>query len=63
MAVPKFRKKISLSAGMKNKGLRDILTPTHGGVRIESVEAIKAPLHNTKIVIVCEKDEAGKEIL
>lgn len=62
MAGPKFRKKISLSAGMKNQGLRDILTPTHGGVRVESVEVIKAPLHNTKIVIVREKDDEGKDI-
>lgn len=63
MESPKFRNKISLSAGMTNQGLRDILTPTQGGVRIESVSEFESPLHNTKIVIVIEKDENGVPIL
>lgn len=62
MESPKFRNKISLSAGMKNQGLRDILTPTQGGVRVESVSEFESPLHNTKIVIVREKDDEGKDI-
>lgn len=45
MESPKFRNKISLSAGMKNQGLRDILTPTSVGVEVESIESIIAPLH------------------
>lgn len=63
MESPKFRNKISLSAGMKNQGLRDILTPTQGGVRVESVSEFESPLHNTKVVIVIEKDEDGNPIL
>ena len=62
MESPKFRNKISLSAGMKNQGLRDILTPTQGGVEVESIESIIAPLHNTKVVIKTDLRKAGQTV-
>lgn len=53
--MPQLRKKISLSAGNKNKALRDILTPTGIGSYVESVETVIGQLHNTKAVIMVDQ--------
>lgn len=49
--LPQIRNKVSVSSNNKNKSLKDLLTPMGPGVEVLSVEAIKSPLHNTKVVI------------
>lgn len=48
---PKIRDKVSISAGNKNRSLKDILAPMGAGVEVLKVEAINAPMHNTKATI------------
>lgn len=62
MTQSKFRNKISLSA-KGNGALKDILSPTSIGVEVESIEAIIAPLHNTKVVIRTDLRKAGQDVV
>lgn len=56
--LPKIRPKVSISSDGKNKSLKDILNPMGLGAEVLSVEAIKAPLHNTKAIIkIKDKDQ------
>ena len=49
--LPKIRNKVSISSGNKNRSLKDILAPMGAGVEVLKVEAITAPMHNTKATI------------
>lgn len=49
--LPKIRDKVSISSGNKNRSLKDILAPMGAGVEVLKVEAITAPMHNTKATI------------
>ena len=49
--LPKIRDKVSISSGNKNRSLKDILAPMGAGVEVLKVEAINAPMHNTKATI------------
>lgn len=51
MSLPNLRNKVSISAGDRNSSLRNILSPTGKALKVLSVEAVNAPLHNTKIII------------
>ena len=51
MNLPSLRNKISISTGNRNSSLKSILSPTGEALEVLSVEAIDAPLHNTKITV------------
>ena len=51
MSLPSLRNRISLSPGNRNSSLKSMLSPTGEALEVLSVEAIDAPLHNTKITV------------
>lgn len=51
MSLPSLRNRISISTGNRNSSLKSILSPTGEALEVLSVEAIDAPLHNTKITV------------
>ena len=51
MSLPSLRNRISISTGNRNSSLKSILSPTGEALEVLSVEAIDAPLHNTKIIV------------
>lgn len=55
--LPTLERKLSISAGAKNKSLIDVFTAVKTAVKVISVETVKTPLYNTKAVIIVKTDE------
>lgn len=60
ITMPSIRRSIKPNA-VKNKGLKDILSPTAKALEVLSVEKLEYQVHNTQAVVLVEEDGVVEE--
>lgn len=60
ITMPSIRRSIKPN-GVKNKGLKDILSPTAKALEVLSVDVLEYQVHNTQAVVLVEEDGVVEE--